>query len=592
MKKGNLLKKIGDSLIILFAVIMGGALFSCAGIPREEYPVPVSRTVPEAKDGKDITEEKTDPRHDAYTDFTVASLHIRRGEYEEAREYLERAIKNDPDSVYLKKIMGLILQRLKEFSAAIEYIRSVIAQEPGDIGARMLLADAMAGSGDETAAIKEYEGILEKDPNQQRVRMILATSLIRERKYEDALRHLDILIQQNPELALAHYYRGRINLEIGKYDDSEKDFLNTLELQSNIEEQAFFDLAGLYSVQKKYDMAAQTYEKLLRRYPENIIAMERLIDIYYKLGEENKIQGIIEDIKELSGPGDPERQALGIIYLRHGKLDESIEELEMIVSAWPDDQKSRYYLALAYEEKGDLGKALYHFDQIKEDSEFYPNTLIQIAYILNQTERHEEATEILQKALKLGKQEIEIYLMLSSIYESIGEFDKSIQVIEEGLAIHEKDVDLIFRLGVVLDKAGKKEKALEQMRMLLIIDENNADALNYIGYTYAELGIRLDEALELVKKALIIKPDSGYIIDSLGWVYYQSGLYDKALDSLEKAFSIMPGDPTIAEHLGDVYFKKGEYRKSLGMYQKAIELKPNNEEKLREKLIAVEKFLK
>ena len=129
------------------------------------------------------------------------------------------------------------------------------------------------------------------------------------------------------------------------------------------------------------------------------------------------------------------------------------------------------------------------------------------------------------------------------------------------------------------------------MRRLLSIDENSADALNYIGYTYAEMGIKLGEAMELIQKALIIKPDSGYIIDSLGWVYFQKGLYDKALDSLEKAYSIIPNDPTVAEHLGDVYFKKGEYQKSFDMYQKAIELKSNNEENLKEKIKEVKQFL-
>jgi tetratricopeptide (TPR) repeat protein len=449
----------------------------------------------------------------------------------------------------------------------------------------------LAASGDEHSAIEVYEKILEKHPDQQRVRMILATNFIRETKYESALKHLDILIQQNPELAIAYYYRGRINLEIGKYDESEKDFLNTLELESNIEEQAFFDLARLYFIQKKYKMAAKTYEELISIYPGNIVAKERLINVYYKLGEENKIESVIEDIKKNSGPGDPERQALGIIYLRHGKLDESIEELELIVSAWPDDQKSRYYLALAYEEKGDMEKALSHFDLIKEDSEFYSNTLIQIAYILNQMERDGEAIDTLQKALKYGEQQIEVYLMLSSIYETKKELNKSIRVIKEGLSIYEDNTDLIFRLGVVLDKSGEKEKALEQMRRLLAIDENNADALNYIGYTYAEMGINLEEALALIQKALKIKPDSGYIIDSLGWVYFQKGLYDKAMDLLEKAFSSIPNDPTVAEHLGDVYLKKGEYQKSFEMYQKAIDLKSNNEEKLKEKIKEVKPFL-
>ena len=108
------------------------------------------------------------------------------------------------------------------------------------------------------------------------------------------------------------------------------------------------------------------------------------------------------------------------------------------------------------------------------------------------------------------------------------------------------------------------------MSSIIEINPNHADALNYIGYTYAEQGIRLDEAMSLIEKALSIKPDSGYIIDSLGWVYFQKGMYDEALKYLEQAASHVPNDPTIMEHLGDVYFKKGMFKKSLEMYEKAL----------------------
>jgi tetratricopeptide (TPR) repeat protein len=88
-----------------------------------------------------------------------------------------------------------------------------------------------------------------------------------------------------------------------------------------------------------------------------------------------------------------------------------------------------------------------------------------------------------------------------------------------------------------------------------------------------------------------MKPESGYIIDSLGWVYYRRGLYDEALNSLEKAFSLIPEDPTIAEHLGDVYLKKNDYQRSLEMYQKALSLKHQETDKILEKIKEVQKFL-
>jgi tetratricopeptide (TPR) repeat protein len=88
----------------------------------------------------------------------------------------------------------------------------------------------------------------------------------------------------------------------------------------------------------------------------------------------------------------------------------------------------------------------------------------------------------------------------------------------------------------------------------------------------------------MIQKALEVKPDSGYIIDSLGWVYFQKGLYEEALKYLEKAASLVPNDPTILEHLGDVYLKKGMYAKSLEMYEKALTFDHPEENKIKEKI--------
>jgi tetratricopeptide (TPR) repeat protein len=181
--------------------------------------------------------------------------------------------------------------------------------------------------------------------------------------------------------------------------------------------------------------------------------------------------------------------------------------------------------------------------------------------------------------------------MQATLLEKKKEFGDAIEVLEEGLKQDDKSVELIFRLGVVFDKMGQKEKSIEQMRRVLGIDPKHADALNYIGYTYAEQGVRLNEAMELIQSALKMKPKSGYIIDSLGWVYYKKGLYDEAIQSLEKAFTLIPDDPTVSEHLGDVYFSTKKYKKSLEMYQKALSLNHPNEEMIKEKIEKVKAVL-
>jgi len=95
--------------------------------------------------------------------------------------------------------------------------------------------------------------------------------------------------------------------------------------------------------------------------------------------------------------------------------------------------------------------------------------------------------------------------------------------------------------------------------------------------------VMLDEAEELLKKALDIKPDSGHILDSLGWVYFKKGDFDKAIVELEKALQLLPEDPVVIEHLGDAYLKYNEKQKALSAYESAVRVNPGSTE-LQDKL--------
>ncbi len=149
---------------------------------------------------------------------------------------------------------------------------------------------------------------------------------------------------------------------------------------------------------------------------------------------------------------------------------------------------------------------------------------------------------------------------------------------------HPEDADLLFRKGALLDKMGKKNEAIEVMRKILATDPKNANALNYIGYTYADQGINLVEARQMIKAALEIEPEDGYIMDSMAWVYYRMGQHKKALDIILEAVKRVPKDPVMQEHLGDIYLSLGKKAKAAEAYQKALEYEHSEPEKIQEKL--------
>ena len=112
-------------------------------------------------------------------------------------------------------------------------------------------------------------------------------------------------------------------------------------------------------------------------------------------------------------------------------------------------------------------------------------------------------------------------------------------------------------LGRALDKLNRFEDVVVgEMEEVIRLDPKHANALNYLGYSYADRGVKLPEAVDLIRKALEVKPDDGYYLDSLGWAYYKLGRPDEALSELQRAATFVSDDAVIHEHLGDVYFQK------------------------------------
>jgi tetratricopeptide (TPR) repeat protein len=176
-------------------------------------------------------------------------------------------------------------------------------------------------------------------------------------------------------------------------------------------------------------------------------------------------------------------------------------------------------------------------------------------------------------------------------YEEMESYDKAVATLKKGLEVQPDSVRLHFRLGVVYDKAGDKKTCIKEMKAVIGVDPTHAEALNYLGYTYAELGTNLDEAEDLIKWAMKHKPNDGDIVDSLGWVYYKKGHYKMAVKFLEEANRLAPDDATIMEHLGDAYMKVDNPKKGLQYYRKSLEKKGEDTKALEQKIQCVEKQL-
>jgi Flp pilus assembly protein TadD len=143
-------------------------------------------------------------------------------------------------------------------------------------------------------------------------------------------------------------------------------------------------------------------------------------------------------------------------------------------------------------------------------------------------------------------------------------------VLRAAVAAHPRDEELLFALGAAYERAGQPEVAVAQMRALLAVNPDHAEALNFVGYSYAEQGVRLDEAERLVRRALELKPRSGHILDSLGWVLFRRGDARRAVEALEQADTLAGPDATILEHLGDAYRATARPGDAARAYRRAL----------------------
>jgi tetratricopeptide (TPR) repeat protein len=191
--------------------------------------------------------------------------------------------------------------------------------------------------------------------------------------------------------------------------------------------------------------------------------------------------------------------------------------------------------------------------------------------------RTADAVPFLEKAVAEQPGKPELYLYLANAYMDVEKYQQAANTLNKGLEMAPDRDDLLFSLAVAYEKLGKRDAMIETLKKTIELKPDHADALNYLGYSYAEKGEHLDEAILLILRALRIKPQNGYILDSLAWAYYQKGMLKEALDVMQQAVLKVDDDPVMREHYGDIFLKLSKKDKAREQWLKALELDPKNQ---------------
>lgn len=545
------------------------------------------------KQGKKPAEQKSvekERKLSANYYFLKARIHIQHKEYEKAVVSLEKARSDDPDSFVITRDLVRLYLKLNNDEKAVKLAEELIQNNPDNVKGLLLLVQLKKDFMDEKKLVEILNRILVLDPENKETFLRLARIYLEKKNNSKALIVLKKMVDRFPNYYVARFYLGQAYLKNKAYEPAKKQFLKTIELEPEIVEPKF-QLIKIYK--KNNNLGNQkkiikTYNQILKLEPDNHRAKMGMALYYFKNRMKEKARQLFYELGRDFETDTSLAATAADEYLTPEKYKDAVIIFSQMLKADPENSDLNFFMGLALEAIEDFEKAVFHYLKVVPSHSQYKKTALNIAFLYKKLGKRQKAVTFLENKNKFFPKDIDFIVYLASFYEDDQNYDKAITLLKKGLKESAENTSLLFRLGSVQDKAGFKEECISTMKKVIKIDPENAGALNYLGYSYADLGIKLDEALLLIKKAYEIKPEDGYITDSLGWIYFKMGNYKKAVHYLEKAARLTSYETIIADHLGDAYQKTNQFEKALNAYQKAISSAGKDE---KERVLEIKKKL-
>ncbi len=275
---------------------------------------------------------------------------------------------------------------------------------------------------------------------------------------------------------------------------------------------------------------------------------------------------------------------LGAALGRRGGEDLGLIYLQLALYLVPQHPMALLSLADLYEGVKKPEFAIKAYDRVPSTSPMYRNAQVQRALDLDTLDRSDEAKADLEKLITENPADQEASRALGDILRGRKQFAACADVYSKGIAALGKPdksnwVNFYFR-GICYERSKQWPKAEADLKEALELFPDQPHVLNYLGYSWVDQGLHLDEGMNMIKRAVEQRADDGYIVDLLGWAYYRIGNYDDAVKELDKAVELKPEDPTINDHLGDAYWKVGRVLEAKFQWAHARDLKPEDPQDL------------
>ena len=490
---------------------------------------------------------KADPRNPELLSRAFLSV-LSDGDIDEAGRLADRVLQIDRNDRIARLVVGVRALKLKQYPLARQNFAQSVRGPVTDLTATLLSAWALSGSGDTRAAVDTLDHLA--GPDWYAIFKDLHAALILDiaNNKKDAGKRYERAYKADPVAVRTVEAYGRYLSRVGNKEEALK----------------------IYS----------EFEKTVPNHPV-VMAEEKEVATGEKLPllANSPQSGAAEAL-----------YGLGASIGRRGGEDLALIYLQLALYLEPSQPMALLALADLYESLKKPDLAIKVYDRIPASSSLHRNAEIQIASDLDALDRTDEAKKRLERLVADHPKDNEAIIAFANILRGRKDFAECADAYSKAIAniaVPEKPNWVLFYFrGICYERSKQWPLAEADLKKALQLYPDQPLVLNYLGYSWVDQGVNLDDGMNMIRRAVEQRPDDGYIVDSLGWANFRIGNYEEAVKELERAVELKPEDSTINDHLGDAYWRIGRVLEARFQWSHAKDLKPEPEDlpKIEEKL--------